>query len=170
MRALIYITIFCLYMPISAQNYTPEHHGDIEISYVPITELQNQIYNSKNTIKVVYFYSNNCSATLEFNPIINNFYLKNKDKFELFVISREPKKNLEKLYNYLFYEGLYFPVYMTDKKSLSTNIKTLCSDCNENIMGESSFYILDAHNNLLAQSNYNLTVAEKKQLLTTYIK
>ncbi|TYB75103.1 hypothetical protein [Bizionia algoritergicola] len=170
MRTLIVFLFFCFYLPTSAQNYAPEQTENIKIAYLPINELEEQINSSKSAIKIIYFYSTTCSATLEFNPIINDYYLKNKDKFELFVISRESKRNQETLYNDLFYEGFYFPVYLTNKKSFSTIIKTLCSDCNEDVMSDSSFYILDADNTLLAQSHYDLTADEKKNLLIKYIE
>ncbi|WP_048331255.1 thioredoxin domain-containing protein [Bizionia psychrotolerans] len=170
MKHLIVVIVLCLSLPLFSQNYVPEQNENIKISYLPIEELQNQISSSKSAIKVIYFYSNTCSATLEFNPIINELYLKNKDKFELFVISRESKRNQEALNNYLFYEGLYFPVYLTNKKSFSAIIKSLCSDCNEDIMSDSSFYILDADNAVLAQSHYDLTTDEKKNLLIKHVK
>lgn len=169
MRGLIFVIAFYMYSPMFSQNYVPKQAENIKITYLPINELQDRISRSKSAIKVIYFYSNTCSATLEFNPIINDYYLKNKDEFELFVISRESKRNQEALNNYLFYEGFYFPVYLTNKKSFSTIIKTLCSDCNEDVMSDSSFYILDADNTLLAQSHYDLTLEEKKNLISKYL-
>lgn len=170
MRTLLICFSLCICLPVFTQNYTPKQTGNVQINYLPINELQNRISSSKSAIKVIYFYSNTCSATLEFNPIINEFYLKNKGKFELFVISRESKKNQVALHNYLFFEGFYFPVYLTNKKSFSTIIKTLCVDCDEKVMGQSSFYILDADNTFLAQSHYDLTADDKKNLLIKYIK
>ncbi|TYB78726.1 thioredoxin domain-containing protein [Bizionia myxarmorum] len=169
MKYLIVVLMLCLSLPLFSQNYVPKQTENIKITYLPLNELQDQINSSKSATKIIYFYSNTCSATLEFNPIINDLYLKNKDKFELFVISRESKRNQEALNNYLFYEGLYFPVYLTNKKSFSSIIKTLCSDCNEDVMGDSSFYILDSDNTLLAQSHYDLTADQKKNLISKYL-
>mgnify|MGYP002620435049 CR=1 FL=1 len=122
-------------------------------------------------VKVIYFYrnSNTCNASQQMNPAINEVYLKHIEKFDLFVISRVNKKNKESLYNYLFYEGYYFPVYMIGRNSYRSIFNKLCPDCNHRITGYSGFFILDSNNTLLDQTNYDLSKDERIQMLNSYL-
>lgn len=154
------------YISVDKTDNNREH---IKLVNMNINELKNSIFNSSKNIKVIYFFNNYCSQSLKFTPYLNEIYLKNKDKFDLFVISRKKPKKIEQLYNYLFYEGYYFPVFNVSKESFKSIANVLCSDCNQKIMGYSDFFILDNNNILLSQSNYDLSTTEKIKVLKNYL-
>ena len=174
----IILSIVCIFIcqPVSSQENIPVETANItqkNVKLVDLTidELKERIYHSTKNTKVIYFYrnSNTCEASRLMNPAINELYLKHKDKFDLFVVSRANKKNKESLHNYLFFEGYYFPVYMIGRNSFRSMFNKLCPDCNHRIIGYSGFFILDSNNTLLNQTNYDLSKDEKIQMLSSYL-
>lgn len=170
----LYILFIFISSALFSQEYisvdkTDNNREHIKLVNLNINALKDSIFNSLKNFKVIYFFNNYCSQSLQFTPSLNEIYLKNKDKFDLFVISRKKSKNIEQLYNYLFYEGYYFPVFNVSKKSFKSITNVLCSDCNQKIMGYSDFFILDNNNILLSQSNYDLSTTEKIKILKNYL-
>ncbi len=141
----------------------------VTVKSATTAEVNKLLHDSNKKRKIVYIINRNCSASADFTPLFEEFYLKNKDDFEFVVLAIEGLKRKKDLENFLFFEGYYFPVYIVSKGNLRNTIRELCKDCDETIMGYASFFILDENNKLVEQSNFNLSKTEKIEILNNYL-
>lgn len=163
-------TISCLFGFSQADNQKNNtfYQQECLISNLKIEEFKNKIFENEKT-KVIYFFSYSCPSSDEFTPLLKDFFEKNNN-VDLYVVTPKNLNNSRKICNYLFYKGWFsFPIYTIDKKYKHI-VNSLCSDCEEKIMGYSDFFILNSKNELIYQTNYNQNSEEKIELLDKIIE
>lgn len=141
---------------------------DVSITQISLDDIYKTVYTSRKKFRIIYFFKKDCPFSEAFDAELNKLYLEHTTHVDLFVINPGSKKNIDKLKNYLFYYGYYFPAYVITGSGYKNIVNTLCPKCNEKIMGYSDFFILDSDNNLLEQSTYNDTMQYKIDILKKY--
>lgn len=154
---------------VDGKNYTIAKSREASIAKLSLIEFRELVFSSGKTVKIIYFFNQSCSASIDFSPKVNDYYRNSKSEFDLYVVPREKQKNEADLRDYLFYYNYSFPVYMLDKRNLNQIIDELCPECNTKVMGYSSFFVLDSENKLLVQSDFNKTDEHNLNLLKKYI-
>ncbi|MGV7107366.1 hypothetical protein [Flavobacterium sp. U410] len=174
----IIIALYLLSTSVFAQKSENQIENDtnfnsqkkIQISNVTIETFKQLVNKSDKKNKIIYFISNNCSSSVEFTPLLYEIYNNQKTKdFELFVISTKGKNHFDKLYNYLFYNGYYFPVFLISKSNSKEVLKELCSSCQQKFMGYGNFFALNEFNELIIQTDFNFTMEEKLEQIKKII-
>lgn len=142
----------------------------IQLSALRVDDFKDLVYTSEKKVKVIYFLSRACGVSAVFTPKLYNLYqTKNKSNFELFVVDINSENTFQELKGHLYYNGFYFPVYLVFKSGFRKVVKELCPTCDVKLIGYGSFFILNKDNELLDQTNYDMSDEDKEQLLKKYI-
>lgn len=169
---IIYLLLFIFFSSeILAQNGKSDRPLS-SIKKTSLEEFENDIFINNNKLKIIFLYDKNCSLSDDLYPLIYEMWKSSNDQFNLVPLIIARSKKISEYEDHIFYKNYTNIFYLIPKtKFLNSSVnydkvvKQLCEKCETYYMGYSDLLIYNKENEIIYNSDSNITKKEKIDFL-----